>query len=46
MLDHQRPIAMLNPLQDEPLFTREPSASYTCRELQPLTTADPGRHRK
>ena len=41
VVDHKRPVAVLAPLEDEPLFAREAAQPYAYRELPPLTDIDP-----
>ena len=41
VLDHKRPIAMLAPLEEEPLFTREAEQRYRYKALEPITQVDP-----
>ena len=41
VVDHKRPVAVLAPLEEEPLFAREAVQPYAYRELSPLMDADP-----
>jgi prevent-host-death family protein len=41
VLDHRRPVAVLTPLEEEPLFVREASSTYSFKQLKPLTDIDP-----
>lgn len=41
VLDHTHPIAVLSPVEEEPLFLNEAKEQYTYKKLSPLTVVDP-----
>jgi prevent-host-death family protein len=41
VLDHNHPVAMLIPYEDQPLYAKEAQQSFSYKELEPLTHVDP-----
>lgn len=41
VVDHQRPVAMLSPIQNDTLYAKEASVKYTYEPLTPLVASDP-----
>lgn len=41
VVEHRRPIAVLQPYEADPLVVREPEVAYRPTRLAPLTTVDP-----
>jgi prevent-host-death family protein len=41
ILEHKRPVAVISPIEEEPLFIKEADRPFRCRDLTPLTDIDP-----
>mgnify|MGYP006295346669 CR=1 FL=1 len=41
VLEHKRPVAVISPVEGEPLFIKEADRHFRYRELTPLTDIDP-----
>ena len=41
VLEHRRPVALIRPHNGDSMILREATATYTPRELSPLTAVDP-----
>lgn len=41
VLEHKRPVAVISPIEEEPLFSKAAQRPYEYRELSPLTDIDP-----
>jgi antitoxin (DNA-binding transcriptional repressor) of toxin-antitoxin stability system len=41
VLEHKRPVAVISPIEKQPLFIREAQRPFAYREFSPLTDVDP-----
>lgn len=41
VLEHKRPVAVISPIEEEPLFSKTAQHFFEYRELPPLSDVDP-----